>query len=79
MSTLRAQTGTEGTSTVTNEDRWLTRDELAERLQVPAKTLAQWASAGTGPRYARFGKHVRYRLTDVIAWERGQMVPQHVP
>ena len=54
------------------EDRWLSRPELATRLGVPVKTLAEWASKGTGPRYAKFGKHVRYRLSDVIAWENDQ-------
>ena len=34
-------------------------------------TPAQWASKGTGPRYAKFGRHVRYHLSDVIDWERG--------
>jgi predicted DNA-binding transcriptional regulator AlpA len=51
------------------EDRWLSRQELADRYGVPAKTPAEWASKGTGPRYAKFGKHVRYRLSDVIDWE----------
>ncbi|GAB4597520.1 helix-turn-helix domain-containing protein [Mycobacterium avium subsp. hominissuis] len=55
-----------------SEDYWLTRPEVAQRLRVPAKTLAQWASRGCGPRYALFGKHSRYRLSDVIAWEEGQ-------
>jgi excisionase family DNA binding protein len=52
------------------EDRWLSRPELATRLGVPVKTLAEWASKGACPRYAKFGKHVRYRLGDVIAWEK---------
>jgi predicted DNA-binding transcriptional regulator AlpA len=54
------------------EDRWLSRPELARRWGVPVKTLSEWASKGTGPRYAKFGKHVRYRLRDVIAWENDQ-------
>ena len=54
------------------EDRWLTRRELAERYGVPVKTPAEWASKGTGPRYAKIGRHVRYRLSDVIDWEREQ-------
>jgi excisionase family DNA binding protein len=57
-----------------DDDRWLTRKELASRLGVPEKTPAQWATKGTGPRYARFGRHVRYRLSDVIAWEQKQLV-----
>ena len=55
------------------DDRWLSRKELATRLGVPEKTPAQWATKGTGPRYARFGRHVRYRLSDVIAWEQKQL------
>jgi predicted DNA-binding transcriptional regulator AlpA len=51
------------------EDRWLSRQELADRYGVPVKTPAEWASKGTGPRYAKFGRHVRYRLSDVIDWE----------
>jgi predicted DNA-binding transcriptional regulator AlpA len=54
------------------EDRWLSRQELADRYGVPVKTPAEWASKGTGPRYAKFGRHVRYRLSDVIDWEREQ-------
>ena len=54
------------------EDRWLSRQELADRYGVPVKTPAVWASKGTGPRYAKFGRHVRYRLSDVIDWESNQ-------
>ena len=50
-------------------DRRLSRQELADRYGVPVKTPAEWASKGTGPRYAKFGRHVRYRLSDVIVSE----------
>lgn len=56
-----------------SEDYWLTRPEVAERLRVPERTLAQWASQGKGPRYRRFGRHARYALADVIAWENAQV------
>jgi excisionase family DNA binding protein len=56
----------------TNE-RWLSRQELADRFGLPVKTLAQWASKGTGPRYARMGRHVRYRLSDVLTWETARL------
>jgi hypothetical protein len=54
-------------------ERWISRQELADRYGVPVKTPAVWASKGTGPPFARFGRHVRYRLCDVIAWEREQL------
>lgn len=54
------------------EATWLTRPELAARAKLPVATLAQWASQGKGPRYARFGRHVRYRLADVLVWEDAQ-------
>jgi excisionase family DNA binding protein len=57
-------------------DRWMTRQELADRYAVPVKTTAEWASKGTGPPYAKFGRHVRYRLSDVVAWEATQL---HLP
>jgi excisionase family DNA binding protein len=54
------------------QDEWLTRQEVAARVKVPTATLAQWASQGRGPKYAKFGRHVRYRLSNVIAWENEQ-------
>lgn len=56
-----------------SEDRWISRRELADRYGVPIKTPAEWASKGTGPPYAKFGRHVRYRLSDVVAWELKQL------
>lgn len=56
------------------DDIWLTRIQVAERLDVPPKTLAEWASKGTGPPYAKFGRHVRYRLRDLLEWEAAQFV-----
>ena len=55
-----------------SEDYWLTRPEVGERIKVPEKTLAQWASQGKGPKYHRLGRHARYRLSDLIAWENAQ-------
>jgi predicted DNA-binding transcriptional regulator AlpA len=56
------------------DDKWITRQDLADRYGVPVKTPAEWASKGTGPRYAKIGRHVRYLLSDVIDWERKQFV-----
>jgi hypothetical protein len=42
-------------------------------LGIPVGTLENWVTKGVGPRYARFGKHVRYDLADVVAWEDAQL------
>lgn len=55
------------------DDRWISRQELADRYGVPVKTPAEWASKDTGPPYAKFGRHVRYRLRDVLVWETKQL------
>lgn len=49
-------------------DRLLSRREVADLLRVPVPTLEHWAFKGTGPRYFRVGRHVRYRLEDVQEW-----------
>ena len=51
---------------------WLTRPEVSKRIKVPVATLAQWASYGRGPKFSKFGRHCRYRLSDVVAWEDAQ-------
>lgn len=45
-------------------------------LRIAGKTPAEWAFKGTGPRYAKFGRHVRYRLSDVMDWERKQFAEE---
>ncbi|GLZ13673.1 hypothetical protein Acsp04_39080 [Actinomadura sp. NBRC 104425] len=50
-------------------ETYLTPKDLAERYGVPLKTVYAWNSGGAGPRYMKIGRHVRYRLADVIAWE----------
>jgi hypothetical protein len=56
-------------------EQWLTRVELCERIKVPINTVAQWGRLNKGPRFAKFGRHVRYALSDVIAWEQAQFQP----
>jgi excisionase family DNA binding protein len=52
-----------------------TPEEVAAYLNgIPVKTLAKWRSEGTGPAYMKVGRHVRYRLADVVAWENSRLV-----
>jgi hypothetical protein len=53
---------------------WLSRKELAQRWNIPAQTLAQHACEGRGPRYMRIGRHVRYSLADIEAYEAAILI-----
>jgi DNA-binding transcriptional MerR regulator len=49
-----------------------TEEELAEHLKVPTPTVKYWRSRGTGPKWFRAGKYVRYRESAIREWEAGQ-------
>ncbi len=55
-------------------DRHLSPAALAEREGVPLETVYGWNKKGDGPRYMKIGRHVRYRVADVVAWENSRVV-----
>jgi len=58
---------------VTEEERLLTTVDLAERWRVTPKYVADLRQRGEGPLVLRLGRCVRYRLTEILAWEEGQV------
>jgi excisionase family DNA binding protein len=56
------------TSSLDISARLLSTEEVARILVVPVNTLYCWRYKGTGPKAYRVGKHLRYRLEDVLAW-----------
>jgi excisionase family DNA binding protein len=46
--------------------------DVSTYLGIPVPTLYQWRYMGKGPRAARLGRHLRYRLGDVDAWVDAQ-------
>lgn len=52
----------------------LTVEDLARREGVPVQTIYGWNKTGTGPRFMKIGRYVRYREADVIAWETSRTV-----
>lgn len=56
------------------DEKHLDIEALAEREGVPKRTVERWNSRGGGPRYMKIGRHVRYRLNDVIEWENSRYV-----
>ena len=45
--------------------------ELAARWRMSTRTLQRWRGDGSGPVHLVIGGSIRYRLSDVIAFERG--------
>jgi predicted DNA-binding transcriptional regulator AlpA len=45
-----------------------TPEEVATHLQVTVKTLKNWRSLRTGPRFTKVGARVRYRWADIEKW-----------
>jgi excisionase family DNA binding protein len=48
--------------------RLLTVEEVADRLQVPVRTIYGWRSRQEGPPGFRVGKHIRFSEEDLDAW-----------
>ncbi len=46
--------------------------ELASYLGVPVSTVYDWRTRGLGPRAYRFGKHLKFALSDVRIWVEQQ-------
>lgn len=62
------------TSAATGDERHLSPQELADREGVALMTVYQWNSRGGGPPFIKTGRLVRYRLSDVEAWEESLLV-----
>jgi DNA-binding transcriptional MerR regulator len=58
------------TRTAAGEPPYLTVDDLAERYQVPISTVRYWRLNGLGPKAVKIGRFVRYKIDDVLAWEK---------
>jgi hypothetical protein len=52
-----------------SSEQVLSPADLARRLGVHPQTIHNWRFTGKGPEYFRLGKHVFYRLEDVVSWE----------
>ncbi len=57
--------------------RHLSPEQLAEREGVPLSTIYQWGSRRTGPPGFRVGRHLRFRLSDVVVWEERQIADRN--
>ncbi len=46
----------------------LSMEDLADYLGVPVTTIYDWRVDGKGPCGVRVGRHVKFTVTDVLAW-----------
>lgn len=50
---------------------FLNPEQAAHYLGVSTRTLQEHRSAGSGPRFRRHCRHIRYHIDDLDAWSRG--------
>ena len=56
------------------DEIFLTEKQLASRHQLSVKTLRNARVTGSYIRFVRLGRTVRYRLSDVLAYEEANLV-----
>jgi excisionase family DNA binding protein len=57
----------------TKQNQLLTTKQAAEILNLKKCTLEAWRHRGGGPSYARLGRAVRYRLSDLEKFIQAQV------
>ncbi len=57
-----------------NTTIFLTDKQLAERWNVHRQTLISWRAKATGPKFVKINNQVRYKLSDVEAFEEANTV-----
>ena len=55
-------------------DEWLGLQQVSDEWQIPVATIYTWQVKGTGPKAYKFGKHLRFKRTDLAAWAEAQMI-----
>lgn len=50
------------------DDKLITTKELAEFLGCSEYTIVQYRAKGTGPKFLRLGRLIRYRIPDLEQW-----------
>ncbi len=55
-----------------SNNQFLNRKQAAEFLNLKKCTLEAWAIRGGGPAFVKFGRAVRYRVSDLEAYVKKQ-------
>jgi hypothetical protein len=65
-----AKTGGPGANENEDEDELLTTEQAAKIVNIPKKTLEGYRARGTGPKFVRHGRLIRYRRSDLLKSSR---------
>ncbi|MBC7138675.1 MAG: helix-turn-helix domain-containing protein [Defluviimonas sp.] len=55
-------------------ERYLTREQLAEKLGVTPHTVARWSTQGIGPDLIKIGRRAFYHEDAIRAWLKTRVV-----
>ena len=55
---------------MSSERKFLTQNEVADRLRINERTVEGWRWKGIGPAFHKIGGVVRYSLEDIEQYER---------
>lgn len=61
---------------MTEQERFLTMQDVADRYGVAVQTVRHWRMAGYGPQGFRVGRLVRYPLAECLRFEQEQMAEE---
>lgn len=61
-------------STVASDVRYISEKEVSQITGIPIQTLRNFRCQGKGIGYSKFGRSVRYRLQDVVAFMEAHRV-----
>jgi hypothetical protein len=73
ISNRSSETRTGANTAASNPDPiYLNQTQLGRRWGISVRSLERWRWLGRGPDYVKIGGSVRYRLSDVEAYEAGR-------
>jgi len=58
---------------------WYDTLDVADRYRLSPRTIAEWRSKGTGPKYADIGRSARYAEADVLDYEAARLAASPHP
>lgn len=62
-----------------SEHKLLTVKALSQYLGISEDTLSKYRTKGTGPKYLKLGRVIRYKLSDVHEWIEEKIQNQTYP